>query len=136
MPSPAAKIISVLRASIKDVRLTMTKDQVSTLRGQPTSKIPVQGSDMETWEYEDLTVLFESGKVTQVIGRNLSIGTETLTAPLPLKDLAEKLGLNESDLPRPTSGPNSRSIPLEDGSLVISQSKGQVLNYGLELPRK
>lgn len=129
------KSFSVLQADIDDVRLRMTKAEVETLKGQPTSKVPVRKSAVETWDYDErgVTVLFEEGKAVQVIGKTLSIGSETLTARLALKDVAVKLGVDESSLPKPISSPNSRRIPLQDGFLTVSQSRGQVLNYGLEL---
>jgi hypothetical protein len=132
----APKNLSVLTAEIEKVRLNMSVNQVRDLLGKPTSTTPVRDSDMETWDYEDITVLFEGGRVVQVIGESLLIGSESLPADLSLKEVSKRLKISESLLPRSMSSPISRSIPLQDGTLTISQSKGRVLNYGLQSLKK
>jgi hypothetical protein len=115
----------------------MTEKQVLATKGKPVSNMPVRESNMETWEYEDLTVGFEAGRVTQVVGSEaLSFEAETFPTGIPLRELAMKLGLDESRLPDPISSPISRSIPIQGGTLHVGQSQGRVLTYGLQLSEK
>jgi hypothetical protein len=128
------RIASVLQASVGKISLNMSKPEVLKEKGPPVSEMPVRESNMENWEYENVTVLFEAGNVAQVVGsEGLSIGSETFPVGLTLSELARRLPLDESKLLRPKSGPRDWSIPLQDGKLTVGHSRGKVLTYGLQL---
>jgi hypothetical protein len=127
----------VLDAEVGKVSLNMSQDQVLEAKGQPASRVPIKESLMEVWEYNSLTITFESGKVSQVVGSEpLSIGAKTFPLRITLDDLSSRLAVSSAVMPGDSSSPTLRSVPAKDGSLTIGQSKGEVTMYGIQRDSK
>lgn len=126
---------SVLNADVGKVSLNMSKDQVLEIRGWSPSIVSTKEAGVEILEYEKMTVMLRAGKVSQVVGsESLQVGGRTYPVNIPVQDLAAALALDEASLRSAGSGPTSRSITANDGSLTLGLAKGRVLSYGLQVP--